>query len=214
MHSQLLLLIALLFSTGTVADHKIYYSSYLSGKANIQINGRSRALSPGQTSNEGVKLLSFNKKEAIVRVHGKRYRYKRKSKDGVELEDEVSIPFTEFNGGGGGYYVLGFINGKQVPFIVDTGATHVVINLKDARKLKIGFNKKDKGTVGLAGGKTADAWSTVLKSVRVADIEIKKVPAVIIDSRENSIALLGMSFLKELDISQSKNKMILKYTAP
>ena len=66
MHSRLLLLITLLFSTGAVADHKIYYSSYISGKANIYINGHTKALSPGQTSKEGVKLLSFNKKENMI----------------------------------------------------------------------------------------------------------------------------------------------------
>ena len=98
---QFFLLITLLFSTGAFADHKIYYSSYTGGKAIIHINGKSRLLAPGRTSKEGVKLISFNKKEAIVRVHGKRYRYKRKSETGVQLEDEISIRYrTNYYGGG------------------------------------------------------------------------------------------------------------------
>ena len=211
LRSYLFFLITLLFSTGALADHKVYYSSYTGGKAIIHINGKSRLLSPGRTSKEGVKLLSFNKKEVIVRVHGKRYRYKRKSETGIQLEDEVSIRYKTNFYGGGGYFVNGFINGIKVDFKVDTGATVVGLSLKDANKLKIRLKKRDKILVGLAGGKTADGWSTTLKSVRVGDIELKNVSALVIDSREYSVILLGMSFLDELEISQSGNTMILKY---
>ena len=102
LRSHLFLLITLLFSTGALADHKIYYSSYTGGGAIIRINDHKRLLSPGRTSKEGVKLLSFNKKEAMVRVDGKRYRYKRKSETGIQLEDEISIRYrTNYYGGGG-----------------------------------------------------------------------------------------------------------------
>ena len=83
--------------------------------------------------------------------------------------------------------------------------------LKDANRLKIKLNKRDKTLLNLAGGKTADGWLTTLKSVRVGDIELKNVSALVIDSREYSVILLGMSFLGELEISQSGKTMILKY---
>jgi clan AA aspartic protease (TIGR02281 family) len=68
--------------------------------------------------------------------------------------------------------------------------------------------------VELAGGKKAKGWLNNLDSVKVGDIEIKKVPAVIINSKEKSMPLLGMSFLKELEMSQSNNILTLKYNPP
>jgi aspartyl protease family protein len=210
--SWLLLPITLLFSNTIAADHKIYYSGFLSGKAVLRINKSTRHLSPGKTIN-GVKLLSFNKREAIVRVHGIRYRYEMKSKSGIPLADEVIIPLTNIYGNES-YAVECFINGKRAPCMVDTGAATVSMSLKDAKRLKIKFNKRDKVVVGLAGGKTADGWGATLDSVRVGDIEIKDVPAMIVDSRESDWVLLGMSFLKELEMSQSGGKMVLKYNSP
>jgi len=44
----------------------------------IQINRRNRMLARGQTSKEGIQLLSFNRNEVIVKIDGTRYRYKKK----------------------------------------------------------------------------------------------------------------------------------------
>ena len=208
---HILFLIILLPPLGALANHKIVYSSYTGGKAIIHINGRMKSLYPGQTSKDGVKLLSFNKKEAIVRVHGIRFRYKKKSKTGEKLQDEIEIPFNfEYSS----YFVWGHINGKSIPFVVDTGASTVALSLSEAKRLKIRLKKKNEMVVTLAGGRKAKAWSTNLDSVRVGDIEIKKVAAIIFQSKEESIALLGMSFLKELEMSNANNVMTLKYNPP
>ena len=213
---QLILLIALSIPFGVYAEHKIFYNGSLAGnRVVININGQNRILSRGQTSKEGIKVLSYSRNEVIVRAHGKRYRYKKKSKKGIALEDEVTIPFSDLPIiGVSGYYVDGFINGKKIVFLVDTGATDVALSLKDAKRLNIRVHKKDRIDIIIAGGIKGEGWETTLDSVRLGDIEIKNVPAMIIKSRQSSHVLLGMSFLKELEISQSKDKMILKYTPP
>jgi len=213
---KLMVLMALLLPLEVIAEHKIYFNGSLAGnKVVIKVNGHNRIMARGQTSKEGIKVLSFNRNEVIVRVHGKRYRYKKKSKKGIALEDEVTIPFTDVPEiGVSGYYASGFINGKKTGFQVDTGATDVALTLKDAKRLKLRLQTKDKIDVGLAGGITGEGWRTTLDSVRLGDIEIKNVSAIVIKSRQNVNVLLGMSFLKELEISQSKDKMILRYTPP
>jgi len=112
---QLILLIALSIPFGVYAEHKIFYNGSLAGnRVVININGQNRILSRGQTSKEGIKVLSYSRNEVIVRAHGKSYRYKKKSKKGIALEDEVTIPFSDFPIiGVSGYYVDGFINGKN-----------------------------------------------------------------------------------------------------
>ncbi len=77
---QLVALIAILIPSGLYAEHKIIYTGIAGNRAIININGSNKILSRGQTSKDGVKLLSFNRNEAIIRVHGKRYSYKKKSK--------------------------------------------------------------------------------------------------------------------------------------
>ena len=209
-------LMALLLPLEAYAEHKIYFNGSLAGnKVVIKVNGSNRILAQGQTSKEGIKVISFNRNEVLLRVHGKRYRYKKRSKKGIALEDEVTIPFTDVPEiGVSGYYASGFINGKKTSFHIDTGATDVALTLKDAKRLNIRLQKKDRIDVGLAGGIKREGWRTTLDSVRLGDIEIKNVSAIVIKSRQNVNVLLGMSFLKELEISQSKDKMILRYTPP
>lgn len=202
--------IVLLFPFAAIADHEIFYDAKSFKKAWLEINGRRALVGKGQ-SRDGVKVLSVNENEVIVKVHGKRYLYKKKSKSGRQLEEEIKIPFnSQFSG----YLVGGYINGISVGFIVDTGASDVVVNLNDRERLKISLKKRDRIQVTLAGGKTADAWKTTLRSVKVGDIEINNVSAVVLKGRQLAIPLLGMSFLNKLEISQSNDVLTLKYNAP
>ncbi len=65
----------------------IYYQGILSGKALIRVDGRSVELTPGQTSKDGVKLLSADLESIVVQVEGKSYRYERFSNQGTFLAD-------------------------------------------------------------------------------------------------------------------------------
>jgi len=90
----------------------------------------------------------------------------------------------------------------------------VAISLKYAKRLNIRLHRNDEIELSLAGGIKGRGWETTLHSVRVGDIEIKNVPAVVIESRQRDFVLHGMPFLKELEINQSKGKMTLKQKSP
>ena len=57
----------------------------------IWVNERLIKLTPGQTSKNGVKLLSANLDAIIVLVEGKRYRYKKNNSQGTILDNKVTL---------------------------------------------------------------------------------------------------------------------------
>ncbi|RKZ68181.1 MAG: hypothetical protein DRQ48_08935, partial [Gammaproteobacteria bacterium] len=61
-------LMALLLPLEVIAEHKIYFNGSLAGnKVVIKVNGSNRILARGQTSKEGIKVISFNRNEVLVR---------------------------------------------------------------------------------------------------------------------------------------------------
>lgn len=98
----------------------------------------------------------------------------------------------------GHYWTTAYVNSMPVRFLVDTGATAVVLNASDARS--IGVNPDDlprRARVTTANGK-ADAGVVTLGSVRVGGLEAEDIDAVVMDDTlEHS--LLGMSFLNRFE---------------
>lgn len=88
------------------------------------------------------------------------------------------------------------INGMQVPFLVDTGASLVGLTPDDAKAAGIDpsqltFNQ----TVHTANG-TVRAASAQIREIRLDELEVDDVPAVVVESLKQSV--LGMSFLTRL----------------
>jgi aspartyl protease family protein len=106
-----------------------------------------------------------------------------------------------------GHYVAdGQINGQDVKFLVDTGATDVALPESVARALGLEFGPRVK--VMTAAGPSG-AWMTRLDEVAVGDIRRKNVRASITSGEFNGI-LLGMSFLKHYSLQQQDGKLIIR----
>jgi aspartyl protease family protein len=190
-----------------LADTKIFYRGIRSGAAWINVNGRLAKLTPGMTSKEGIKLLTANKKSITVIVDGNRYNYDKGDKKGTLLENEVVLMHDPVNGS---YYSKGSINGKPAIFLVDTGATFIALNKNDAKQL--GIKLGDKKIKVSTATKDENAYLVTLKSVKVGDIELKDIAAVVMNHKSSpNIPLLGMSFLDKVEISQTEDQMSLKY---
>lgn len=101
-------------------------------------------------------------------------------------------------GPGGHVMVDGFVNDRAVKFMVDTGATVVVLNEATARHL--GFHPSRSDFTGIS--RTANGAVPVapvrLGEIRVADILVRDVQAVIVPGEMLDGNLLGMSFLNRL----------------
>ncbi len=107
----------------------------------------------------------------------------------------------------GHYYVTGLINGREVEFILDTGATTVSVPAPVAHQLGL---KQGPPVFSTTANGTITTYLTQLASVSVGDITLHDVKANINPHMGGNEVLLGMSFLKHLEFTQRGNTLILK----
>lgn len=110
-----------------------------------------------------------------------------------------------------GHYVAnGTINGEAVTFLLDTGATDISVPSRVAER------------AGLKGGTPARArtaagvittYTTVIDSVELGGIQLRKVRAGINPHMRGDEVLLGMSFLRQLEFSQQGDRLTLRQSA-
>ncbi len=106
------------------------------------------------------------------------------------------------------HYVAGaLINGQEVEIMVDTGATQVAIADSVARRL--GLPRGAPFTVSTANG-SATAYTTRITSIRLGAIEMRDIAAAIVPNMESPDVLLGMNFLRELELVQSRGQLVLR----
>lgn len=107
-----------------------------------------------------------------------------------------------------GHYVMdGEINSQPVTFLLDTGATTTSIpqNISDSLGLKKGIPIQ----VETANG-TTRAYGTRLKSLRLGLIEFSDVRASINPGLDGNQILLGMNILKNLELVQRQDSLIIR----
>ncbi len=111
----------------------------------------------------------------------------------------------------GHFYVNTKINGQFVRFLVDTGASDVVLNLKDARRVGIDINKLRFNKIYHTANGTVRGAGVVLKRLEFADMVFENVRASV-NSSDLDISLLGMSFLQNFGRYEVyQDKLILHY---
>lgn len=107
----------------------------------------------------------------------------------------------------GHYYADGEINGKAVKFLLDTGATQIALSPRLANA--IGLTPGSTVTLQTAAGPSA-GYRTRLARVSVGGIEIQDLGAVVAEGMNDETVLLGMNFLKRLEIVQRGDQMMLR----
>ncbi|MCV6638877.1 TIGR02281 family clan AA aspartic protease [Candidatus Albibeggiatoa sp. nov. NOAA] len=107
----------------------------------------------------------------------------------------------------GHYVATGTINGTAVTFLLDTGATDIAIPEHIAKK--IGLKRGMPMQVSTANG-SITVYSSRLNSVTLGLIELNNVRANINPYMDGDEVLLGMSFLKHLEMVQKGEVLILR----
>lgn len=101
------------------------------------------------------------------------------------------------------------VNGRAADFMADTGATLVVLTYEDAARLGLSPQRLDFiGRAQTANG-TARVAPVTLDRVRVEDITIRNVPAVVAEKGALATNLLGMSFLGRLKTFQMRGSELI-----
>lgn len=104
----------------------------------------------------------------------------------------------------GHYLANGKINGQEVVFFVDTGASKIAIPEPVANKL--GLKKGVRVLVQTANG-VAEAYSTLLEKVQLGNITINNLSGFIQPNMDGNEILLGMNFLGKLSFSHSGEEL-------
>jgi len=107
----------------------------------------------------------------------------------------------------GHYLANGEINGRPVTFLLDTGATDISIPALLAKDL--GLERGAARRYQTANG-TITTYGTRLETVRLGGIVRRQVRAHINPGMRQGEVLLGMSFLKHLEMVQRGNQLTLR----
>lgn len=182
----------------------------MGSKALLVVNGGApKALAAGET-HQGVKVLSVGAEQVTVEVGGKRQTVALGGAPvsiGGSGGGATGTQIVLTAGSGGHFTALGSINGRSIPFLVDTGATSVALSAEDARRLGIDFSKGQRITGSTANG-TITAYRVKLNSVRIQDVEVFDVDAAVVPQGMPHV-LLGNSFLSRFQIKQENDKLTL-----
>jgi len=176
-------------------------------KAVVQIDGGAlQTLAIGQKTADGVVLVSVGSDGATFEIDGQRMTLglghaRMKPGTGPASVKVMADERGHFN-------TIGQVNGIAVRFAVDTGATFIAFHANEARRLGLDYRQGRKVLMETAAG-VAPAYLVKLDTVRVGDITVNSVDAVVMDSEGPSVALLGMSFLNRMDIRREGEIMTL-----
>ena len=109
----------------------------------------------------------------------------------------------------GHYYLTANVNGTPIEFVVDTGASHIVLTQSDAKRAGIDVsNLRYIGSASTANGVVRTAPVTI-QSLQVDDVTDKNIRAVVNGGEMNG-SLLGMSYLNRFEkIEISQNRLVL-----
>jgi len=107
----------------------------------------------------------------------------------------------------GHYVATGEINGEAVVFLLDTGATDVAIPDTLARRLNL---KRGAQFIANTANGQVKSWRTRLERINLGGIELTNVRASILPSMGGDEVLLGMSFLKQLELVQRGETLTIR----
>jgi aspartyl protease family protein len=176
--------------------------------ASVVIDGGAPVSMGVGESVEAVTLLNTDSDGATLRVNGV----------------VVTLPLEAQHGFAGGYSAAktvklkadarghfitnGMINRKSVRFLVDTGASATTLSRKEARRIGLSYSNGASVRTMTANG-SVNGWRVELDTVRVGNVTVHDVEAVVIDT-DLPVVLLGMTFLDRFEMERTGSTLVLQ----
>ncbi|MBX2807583.1 MAG: retroviral-like aspartic protease family protein [Cellvibrionaceae bacterium] len=123
------------------------------------------------------------------------------------LQEEKMIQVTLLRNRYNHYVTTGTINAHKAVFLLDTGATDVVIPADIAQQLNL---RKGRRQTAITANGRVDVYATTIDELRIGAIRLKNVSASINPGMTDQAILLGMSALKDIEFTQRGDELTLK----
>jgi aspartyl protease family protein len=161
-----------------------------------------RALGVGQTSPEGVRLVEIRPGAALFDIRGRSVT--------LGLGQSTLVRTTLQADARGHFVTQALVNGVAVAAVIDTGATHVTLNMAHATRMGIDLRGTQRTLSYTANGPTY-GYVVPLASVQVGDIVLRNVLGKVLEGGNDTLpfALIGMSFLQQVEMHRSGALMTL-----
>ena len=170
-------------------------------------NGAPVTLQVGETV-EGITLLSADRAGVVIAADGARQALPLVADPSIAPAAE-SRTVTLSADARGQFLTSGTVNGRPVRFIVDTGATLTTLSRTEATRIGLDYSRGKITKVQTANG-DAQGWRVSLAAVRVGDVTVRDVDAIVVDNETLPVALLGMSFLGGFDMQRQGSTLVLR----
>lgn len=168
---------------------------------NLRRQTTSEPASPRQTGLIPMLLFWF---VVMGLVYGLMTYYLKPKQAQVLANGDLVIPRAH----DGHFYTPGRINGREVMFLVDTGASLVSVSepLAQAAGITGGVPTTFHTANGERSGRVVDGVTVSVGPVRVINVKV----GVGLSLGDDSQALLGQSFLSKFDVGLGQNQMVLR----
>jgi len=192
------------------AANVVYLEEVYEDAVALVIDSNEVVLEVGERKHD-VKLIDIFNRGALLEINGlrKRIGISTQIKVGSSYQSSSSkrvlIPAQR----GGHHYIMGKINGGQIEFVVDTGASIIAINQSDAKRLGINYLRGQRGQANTANGQI-EIRRVVFDRVNIGGIVQYDIAAAIFPDSALSVALLGNSYLSLINLEIADGVMILE----
>ncbi len=184
----------------------------LGNKALLIVDGGfPKSVAVGDT-HKGVKVVAMQGDNVVVEVAGKNMTLRvgdAPASIGSNAGQALGGSRVVLTAGPGGHFTSeGRINGRLVQFMVDTGATAVSMGVAEAERIGLRYQNGTRVQMSTANG-VVQAWQMTLDSVRLGDVSVAGVDAII-SPVSMPYVLLGNSFLNRFQMNRTNDQMVLE----
>ena len=175
--------------------------------AYLKVGGEEKLVKVG-TSFAGVHVIEADARKARITYQGREQT--------VTVSQRISASYSEAprkqvlirTNRNHQYVTRAEINGRSTEVLVDTGANIMAMNSGTAAALGVQYRDAQPHQVSTASGQVW-AFPVVLDSVSLGGIKINRVKATVIEGDFPSQVLLGMSYLRHVEISENSGVLML-----
>lgn len=183
-------------------------SGVLGEKALISIGSAPPKVMAVGDSVQGVRLVAVQGQQVVIEEGGKRRTLQVGfgfTPGGAAESSAVAIITAD---GRGQFFTSGEVNGNSMRFLVDTGASSVVLPRSFAVRAGVALGNAQSVGVSTANGRVR-AGKVMLNTVRVGGVTANMVEAIVMEDAQLPVALLGMSFLKRTTMKNEGDRLTL-----